>query len=54
MKATTACMIINVSVWVSTSVAVGIGLYFTRDIKCLWFMFIPALFGGFVTRERSE
>ena len=29
--------------WVAVSVAVSIGLYFTRNIHCLWFMIIPSL-----------
>ena len=27
--------------WVAVSVAVSIGLYFTRNIHCLWFLIIP-------------
>lgn len=29
--------------WVAVSVAVSIGLYFTRNIHCLWFLIIPSL-----------
>ena len=28
-------------IWVAVSVAVIIGLYFTRNIHCLWFLIIP-------------
>lgn len=28
--------------WVAVSVAVSIGLYFTRNIHCLWFLLIPS------------
>lgn len=28
--------------WIAVSVAVGIGLYFTRNIHCLWFLLIPS------------
>ena len=28
--------------WIAVSVAVGIGLYFTRNIHCLWFLTIPS------------
>ena len=31
------------AVWFSTALAVGAGLYFTHDMRCLWFMIIPAL-----------
>lgn len=27
--------------WVAVSVAVSIGLYYTRNIHCLWFLIIP-------------
>lgn len=29
------------AVWLSTALAVGAGLYFTHDMRCLWFMVIP-------------
>lgn len=32
-------------VWLSVALAVSAGLYFTRDIKCLWFMILPLFFG---------
>ena len=30
------------AIWVPCAVAVSVGLYFTRDIRCLWFLLIPA------------
>lgn len=30
------------AIWFSTALAVGAGLYFTHDMRCLWFMIIPA------------
>ena len=53
MKATTAVVIINTSIWVSTSIAIGIGLYYTKDIKCLWFLLIPTLC-RFVTTNKEN
>ena len=29
--------------WVAVSVAISIGLYFTRNIHCLWFLIVPSL-----------
>jgi hypothetical protein len=31
------------SVWFSTALAVCVGLYFTRDVRCLFFLLIPVL-----------
>lgn len=30
------------AVWGSTAVAIGVTAYFTHDIRCLWFLLIPA------------
>lgn len=30
-------------IWLSVSIAISIAIYFTHDIKCLWFFIIPAL-----------
>ena len=27
--------------WISTAIAVSIGIYFTHNPKCLWALFIP-------------
>ena len=40
-------------VWVAVSVAVSVGLYFTRNIHCLWFLLIP-LFVSFRQNEHTE
>ena len=29
--------------WLSTAIAVSVGIYYTRSIHCLWFMIIPAI-----------
>lgn len=31
------------AIWGSTAVAIGIALYYTHDIRCLWFLLIPSL-----------
>lgn len=31
------------SIWLPSSLAVSVGLYYTHDIKCLWFLLIPTL-----------
>lgn len=28
--------------WGSTAIAIGLALYFTHDMRCLWFLLIPA------------
>lgn len=38
--------------WFSVSIAVSVGLYFTRNIHCLWFLIIPSLVG--VTRKEDD
>ncbi len=30
------------AIWGSTAMAIGIALYYTHDIRCLWFLLIPA------------
>ena len=30
------------SIWISVSLAVIAGIYFTRDMRCLWFLLIAA------------
>ena len=29
------------AIWGSTAIAIGIGLYYTHDIRCLWFLLVP-------------
>lgn len=33
---------IALAIWGSTAVAIGIALYYTNDMRCLWFLLIPA------------
>jgi hypothetical protein len=30
------------AIWGSTAMAIGIALYYTHDMRCLWFLLIPA------------
>ena len=53
MKSTTAVAIINTAIWLSTSIAISVGLYYTKDIRCLWFLLIPSL-NCFVTTSKEK
>ena len=35
--------IVLMVIWLSVSIAICVGIYFTHDINCLWFFIIPAL-----------
>lgn len=30
-------------IWLSVALAVSVGLYVTKDFKCLWFLLLPTL-----------
>jgi len=30
------------AIWSSTAIAIGIAIYYTHDMRCLWFLLIPA------------
>ena len=30
------------AIWGSTTMAIGMALYYTHDMRCLWFLLIPA------------
>ncbi len=40
--------------WLSVSIAISIAIYFTHDIKCLWFFMIPALIKIKTGRSETE
>lgn len=42
------------AVWVPTALAVAAGLYFTRDMRCLWFMLVPSLVSIKTTSRESK
>lgn len=37
-------------VWLSVAIAVSVGIYFTRNIHCLWFLVVPL----FVSMEHNK
>lgn len=41
MKEDTLAVFIITIIWVSVASAVIAGLYYTHDIKCLWFLIVP-------------
>lgn len=30
------------AVWLSSALAIAVAIYFTHDMRCLWFLLIPA------------
>jgi len=40
-------------VWCSAAFVIGLGLYYTHDMRCLWFLLIPALM-SFKTEDKKE
>ena len=32
-------------IWIASALAIIAGLYFTKDMRCLWFLLIPACVG---------
>lgn len=41
------------AVWGSTAMAIGIALYYTHNIRCLWFLLIPACM-SFRSNDKEE
>jgi len=33
------------AVWGSAALAIGVTVYYTHDMRCLWFLLIPAFLG---------
>jgi len=29
------------AIWGSTAIAIGVAIYYTHDIRCLWFLLVP-------------
>lgn len=42
------------AVWLSSALAISAGLYFTHDIKCLWFLLIPACVRVSMQKDKDE
>lgn len=43
MKMGIKVVIVIVAIWLSSALAISVGLYCTHDIRCLFFLLIPAL-----------
>lgn len=41
------------AVWLSSASAIGIALYYTHDMRCLWFLLIPA-FMSFHSGDKEQ
>lgn len=42
MKTSAVVWFAYATVWLSVSIAVSVGIYFTRNIHCLWFLLVPS------------
>lgn len=42
------------AVWGSCACAIGITVYYTHDMRCLWFLLIPALMSFKTGDEEKE
>ena len=40
--------------WLSVSLAVCVGIYYTHSIKCLWFLLIPTLINVKVSDNNND
>lgn len=41
------------AVWFSSAIAIAIALYYTHDMRCLWFLLIPACM-SFRSNDKAE
>ena len=47
------------AVWLSSALAIAVAIYFTHDMRCLWFLFIPTFVdfiskADFISKDDSE
>ena len=42
------------AVWGSTAMAIGIALYYTHDMRCLWFLLVPACMSFRVDDDKED
>lgn len=42
------------SIWLSTAMAVSIGIYYTHNANCLWAMLIPSFMSIKNSKEKDE
>lgn len=54
MREDTLAVFIIAMIWVSVASAVIAGLYYTHDIKCLWFLIVPLFTRVKVKTEAKE
>jgi len=41
--------------WVSTAIATSVGIYYTKDVDCLWAMLIPAMISiSFGSKDKTN
>lgn len=54
MREDTLAVLIIAMIWVSVASAIIAGLYYTHDIKCLWFLIIPLFIRVKVNTEEEK
>ena len=42
------------SIWFASALAISVSLYFTRDMRSLWFLLVPLLTGVRVEKEKTN
>lgn len=42
------------AVWGSTAIAIGMAIYYTHDMRCLWFLLIPSFISFRNNDKESE
>lgn len=42
------------AVWGSCAVAISVALYYTQDMRCLWFLIVPMLMNFSTARKKGE
>jgi hypothetical protein len=45
---------VTLAIWGSTAIAIVIALYYTHDMRCLWFLLIPACMRIRSNDEKSD
>ena len=42
------------SVWGSTALAISVAIYYTHDMRCLWFLLIPAMMSFHKDQKKND
>ena len=42
------------AIWGSVAIAISVALYYTHDMRCLWFLLIPTLMSVHTDKENKE